>query len=80
MTKTYIITIDEKEAPGVAVFENEIRISYPSAEIVGDLNNVTVGSRVSIPRLHCKKCGHDWIPKVEVVRMCSKCKSIYWDK
>ena len=30
--------------------------------------------------LKCKRCGHEWIPRVEDVRMCPKCKSVRWDK
>lgn len=31
-------------------------------------------------RLKCKRCGHEWIPRVGDVRVCPKCKSAYWDR
>jgi Zn finger protein HypA/HybF involved in hydrogenase expression len=33
----------------------------------------------SLPRLKCKRCGHEWIARVENVRICPKCRSPYWD-
>ena len=29
--------------------------------------------------LHCLRCGHKWIPRIELIRICPKCKSPYWD-
>lgn len=31
-------------------------------------------------RLHCKRCGHSWYPKQPDVRICPKCKSVYFDR
>ena len=31
-------------------------------------------------KLECKRCGHTWLPHVEDVRMCPKCRSPYWDR
>ena len=28
----------------------------------------------------CFRCGHEWIPKVENIRTCAKCRSPYWNK
>ncbi|KKK62295.1 hypothetical protein LCGC14_3005730, partial [marine sediment metagenome] len=36
--------------------------------------------KIKLTKLVCKKCGHFWIPKVEEVRQCPKCKSAWWDK
>ncbi len=36
--------------------------------------------KIKLTKLVCKKCGHSWIPKVEEVRQCPKCKSAWWDK
>lgn len=36
--------------------------------------------KIRIPKLNCKRCGHNWIPKKEEVRICPKCKSPYWDR
>lgn len=35
---------------------------------------------IPIPKLKCLRCGHEWIPRVEEVRLCPKCKSVYWDR
>lgn len=38
-------------------------------------------NNLPLPVLHCKRCGHDWIPKKpRYPRVCSKCKSPYWNK
>ncbi len=29
-------------------------------------------------RLKCQQCGHKWLPRVEEVVMCPKCKSHKW--
>lgn len=31
-------------------------------------------------RLECKRCGHKWVQRIDNVRVCSKCKSPYWNK
>ena len=36
--------------------------------------------KVDINKLRCKRCGHEWTPRQEVVRICPRCKSPYWDK
>jgi uncharacterized protein len=35
---------------------------------------------VEIPELHCYRCGNTWTPRVQVVRICPRCKSPYWDE
>ena len=33
-----------------------------------------------IARLECKRCGHDWLPRIEGhPEQCPKCRSYYWD-
>ncbi|MEM0171614.1 MAG: hypothetical protein QXV57_03535 [Thermoproteota archaeon] len=35
---------------------------------------------MELPRLKCKRCGHEWYPrKPEKPRICPRCKSPYWD-
>jgi Zn finger protein HypA/HybF involved in hydrogenase expression len=34
--------------------------------------------KIEINRLKCKKCGHKWIPRQEVIVGCPKCKSGYY--
>lgn len=34
---------------------------------------------LKLPQLKCERCGNVWIPRVSNVRVCSKCKSPYWD-
>jgi Zn finger protein HypA/HybF involved in hydrogenase expression len=36
--------------------------------------------KIDIPKLYCKRCGHEWYPKQPDVRICPKCKSPYWDR
>jgi len=35
--------------------------------------------KIVLTKLKCKRCGHEWVARVEKVRMCPKCKSAYWD-
>ena len=35
---------------------------------------------VDIPELHCYRCGNTWTPRAQVVRICPRCKSPYWDE
>jgi len=36
--------------------------------------------KIRIPKLKCKRCGHEWIPKIEDVKQCPKCKSARWNE
>lgn len=31
-------------------------------------------------KLRCLRCSYTWMPRVEDVRACPKCRSIFWDK
>ena len=31
------------------------------------------------PKLTCQRCGHTWVPRVALVRICAHCKSAQWD-
>ena len=33
---------------------------------------------INLQVLHCKKCNHQWIPRV-VPKMCPRCKTYYWN-
>lgn len=34
-----------------------------------------------LPRYKCKRCGHSWIPRLDVFpSMCPRCKSRLWDR
>jgi len=37
--------------------------------------------RVEIKKigLKCERCGKEWVPRIEDVRQCPRCKSAYWD-
>jgi len=35
--------------------------------------------KIKLPKLHCHRCGHDWIPRKLVVTVCPDCKSPYWE-
>jgi len=36
--------------------------------------------KIKLPKLKCKRCGHQWTPRGAEVRICPKCKSAWWDK
>lgn len=37
--------------------------------------------KISLPKLHCLRCGHNWIPRKETPpKRCPKCNSPYWNK
>jgi len=35
---------------------------------------------VKIKKIHCYRCGHDWVPRKSRVVICPKCKSPYFDR
>ena len=36
--------------------------------------------RITVDGWRCARCGYEWIPrKKELPRVCSRCKSPYWD-
>jgi len=35
---------------------------------------------IKITRLKCDHCGYEWIPRIEEVRKCAKCKTPYWNR
>jgi len=35
--------------------------------------------KIALPRLHCRRCGHRWIPSKTVVTICPRCKSANWE-
>lgn len=34
---------------------------------------------VTISKLICERCGHEWVPRVLTVKTCPSCRSPYWD-
>ncbi len=34
---------------------------------------------VGIKGLECKRCGHKWYPRKQIVLVCPHCKSPYWN-
>ena len=36
--------------------------------------------KIILPKLKCLRCGHNWTPRQDIVGVCPKCKSPYWDK
>jgi hypothetical protein len=32
-----------------------------------------------LPTAHCLRCGHTWSPRIPHIKMCAKCKSLYWN-
>ena len=35
---------------------------------------------IKLQKLQCLRCNHIWIPKKEIIVICPKCKSPYWDR
>lgn len=35
--------------------------------------------KIETTRITCKRCGHEWTPRKEEVRVCPKCHSVYFD-
>ena len=33
-----------------------------------------------LPRFKCKRCGNEWLPRVDKPKICPACKSKYWFK
>jgi hypothetical protein len=38
-----------------------------------------VESEVTMRKLKCLRCEHEWIPRTVDVRQCPKCKSAFWN-
>lgn len=36
--------------------------------------------KIKVSKLKCKRCGHEWVPRKDEVRICPDCKSAWWDK
>ena len=36
--------------------------------------------KVKLMKVHCLRCGHEWHPRYEEVRICPKCKSSNFDR
>ena len=34
---------------------------------------------ITIKKLKCMRCGHEWVPRTSDVRLCPKCKTPFWD-
>jgi uncharacterized OB-fold protein len=34
---------------------------------------------ITLIRLHCKRCGHRWVPTQPIIKICPKCKSANWE-
>jgi len=45
-----------------------------------NLSQYIIIGNMSLPRYRCKRCGHEWIPRMASPRVCPKCKSPYWEK
>ena len=35
---------------------------------------------MEVMRYECRRCGHSWIPRKEIVKFCPNCNSPYWNK
>lgn len=37
-------------------------------------------SNMKLSLLKCLRCGYEWLPRVEHIKRCPKCKSYLWNK
>ena len=37
-------------------------------------------AEVKVTRLKCLRCGYEWFPRQEDVRICPKCRTAWWDR
>lgn len=35
---------------------------------------------IEIKEMQCRRCNHKWIPRKTEVRMCPKCRTVWFDK
>ena len=35
---------------------------------------------IEVPMLHCKRCGHAWLPRTSNPQKCPKCGSYKWNE
>ena len=49
-------------------------------QIINSIIAISVLIVLNIPKVKCKQCGHEWIPRIEDPRICPKCHSLRWDK
>ena len=35
---------------------------------------------MKLPRYHCQRCGHEWVPRTDQPPLCPHCKSPYWNR
>jgi predicted Zn-ribbon and HTH transcriptional regulator len=36
--------------------------------------------KIKIKKLKCLRCGNEWVPRIEKVKLCPMCKSKYWNQ
>lgn len=54
--------------------------SEKKVDISKDMSKmITIMKEIKLQKLKCKKCGHEWLPRVEVVYQCPKCKTAKWN-
>jgi len=39
-----------------------------------------INMKIKINKLKCRKCKHEWIPRVEKVYVCPKCHTYLWEE
>lgn len=49
--------------------------------VVQDMKSIEEEADMArIPILTCKRCGHEWVPRISSPAVCPKCHSPYWNK
>ncbi len=36
-------------------------------------------NRIKVMKLICERCGHEWVPRGNIIKTCPMCRSPYWD-
>ena len=34
---------------------------------------------IKLHKISCLRCGHEWVPTIERIIVCAKCRSPYWN-
>lgn len=38
-----------------------------------------MSKKITIKKLKCKRCDHEWVPRISTIIRCAKCKHPSWD-
>ncbi|MEK6879897.1 MAG: hypothetical protein AABY22_09835 [Nanoarchaeota archaeon] len=46
------------------------------------VKSMRINVNVKIPKVHCLRCGWEWIPRKQIkdIKTCAKCNNPYWNE